>query len=70
MEKEDFIEMFEVAFPERPKDRIQKLAVQLANQDGRICELLFVTTVLAKAVQNRSPIDIWLQESVLNPICF
>ena len=46
MDKEDFIEMFEVAFPERPKDRIQKLAVQLANQEGKICELLFVTTVL------------------------
>eukprot|EP00090_Calanus_glacialis_P020303 TRINITY_DN31234_c0_g1_i1.p1 TRINITY_DN31234_c0_g1~~TRINITY_DN31234_c0_g1_i1.p1 ORF type:complete len:193 (-),score=68.45 TRINITY_DN31234_c0_g1_i1:34-612(-) len=36
MEKEDFIEMLEVAFPERPKDRIEKLAIQLANQDGKI----------------------------------
>ena len=40
MEKEDFIEMIEVAFPERPKDRIEKLAIQLANQDGKICEYL------------------------------
>ena len=40
METEDFIEMFEVAFPERPKDKIEKLATQLANQDGKICELL------------------------------
>ena len=38
MEKEEFIEMFEVAFPERPKDRIEKLAEQLANKDNRICE--------------------------------
>ena len=36
MDKEDFIEMFEVAFPERPKDRIEKLALQLANSEGKI----------------------------------
>eukprot|EP00092_Neocalanus_flemingeri_P015334 GFUD01016586.1.p1 GENE.GFUD01016586.1~~GFUD01016586.1.p1 ORF type:complete len:193 (-),score=79.93 GFUD01016586.1:30-608(-) len=36
MDKEEFVEVFEIAFPERPKDRIEKLAKQLANKDGKI----------------------------------
>ena len=42
MDKDEFIEVFEIAFPERPKDKIEKLAEQLANKDGKICE--FKTT--------------------------
>merc|ERR1739838_150296 len=36
MDKDEFIEVFEIAFPERPKDKIEKLAEQLANKDGKI----------------------------------
>jgi len=36
MSKDEFTEIFEIAFPERPKDKIEKLAAQLANKDGKI----------------------------------
>ena len=38
METADFIETFKIAFPERPDDKIQKLAVNMSNKDGKICE--------------------------------
>ena len=38
----DFIETFKIAFPERPDDKIQKLAVNMSNKDGKICESFFV----------------------------
>merc|ERR1712003_456657 len=36
METADFIETFKIAFPERPDDKIQKLAVNMSNKDGKI----------------------------------
>ena len=42
METADFIETFKIAFPERPDDKIQKLAVNMSNKDGKICESFFV----------------------------
>ena len=38
IDKEDFIEIFEVAFPERPKDKVEKMAAQFSNIDGKICK--------------------------------
>ena len=43
METADFIETFKIAFPERPDDKIQKLAVNMSNKDGKICELDYVS---------------------------
>ena len=37
MSIEDFIDTFKIAFPERPEDKIQKLATNMANKDDRIC---------------------------------
>ena len=39
MSVEDFIDTFKVAFPERPEEKVQKLAENMANKDGKICEL-------------------------------
>merc|ERR1711973_355891 len=36
MSIEDFIDTFKIAFPERPEDKIQKLATNMANKDDRI----------------------------------
>merc|ERR1712183_1120490 len=36
MEVEDFIKTFSIAFPTRPEEKVQKLAAQLANVDGKI----------------------------------
>ena len=33
-------ETFKIAFPERPDDKIQKLAVNMSNKDGKICKLI------------------------------
>jgi len=38
MSVEDFIDTFKVAFPERPEEKVQKLAENMANKDGKICE--------------------------------
>ena len=38
MTTEDFIDTFKIAFPERPEEKIQKLAGNMSNQDGKICE--------------------------------
>ena len=38
METVDFIDTFKIAFPERPEDKVQKLAVNMSNKDGKICE--------------------------------
>ena len=37
---EDFINTFKIAFPERPEDKIQKLATNMANKDDKICNFL------------------------------
>ena len=37
MSIEDFISTFKIAFPERPEDKIQKLATNMANKDDKIC---------------------------------
>ena len=44
METVDFIETFKIAFPERPDDKIQKLAVNMSNKDGKICKLHLLIT--------------------------
>jgi len=36
MEKGDFVEIFHIAFPSRPEDRVNRLAEQLANSEGKI----------------------------------
>merc|ERR1712048_640448 len=36
MSIEDFINTFKIAFPERPEDKIQKLATNMANKDDKI----------------------------------
>jgi len=36
MSVEDFIDTFKVAFPERPEEKVQKLAENMANKDGKI----------------------------------
>lgn len=36
METDDFIKTFKIAFPERPDEKIQKLAVNMSNKDGKI----------------------------------
>jgi len=36
MEKADFIQTFHVAFPTRPEDKVNRLAEELANKDGKI----------------------------------
>eukprot|EP00088_Acartia_fossae_P011942 TRINITY_DN1609_c0_g2_i1.p1 TRINITY_DN1609_c0_g2~~TRINITY_DN1609_c0_g2_i1.p1 ORF type:complete len:205 (-),score=74.37 TRINITY_DN1609_c0_g2_i1:32-610(-) len=36
MDKQDFIETFHLAFPNRPEDKIVKLADEIANKDGEI----------------------------------
>merc|ERR1711955_10375 len=36
MSSEDFIDTFKVAFPERPEEKVQKLAANMANKDGKI----------------------------------
>ena len=41
MEVEDFIKTFSIAFPTRPEEKVQKLAAQLANVDGKICKCCF-----------------------------
>ena len=38
METDDFIKTFKIAFPERPDEKIQKLAVNMSNKDGKICK--------------------------------
>ena len=38
MTTEDFIDTFKIAFPERPEEKIQKLAANMSNQDGKICK--------------------------------
>ena len=40
MSIEDFINTFKIAFPERPEDKIQKLATNMANKDDKICNFL------------------------------
>ena len=37
MSVEDFVNTFKIAFPERPEDKIQKLATNMANKDDKIC---------------------------------
>lgn len=37
MSIEDFINTFKIAFPERPEDKIKKLATNMANKDDKIC---------------------------------
>ena len=37
MSIEDFISTFKIAFPERPEDKIHKLATNMANKDDKIC---------------------------------
>ena len=37
MSIEDFISTFKIAFPERPEDKIQKLATKMANKEDKIC---------------------------------
>ena len=46
METADFIETFKIAFPERPEDKIQKLAVNMSNKDGKICEPYFSSNLI------------------------
>merc|ERR1719422_2239792 len=36
MTSEDFIDTFKIAFPERPEEKILKLAANMSNQDGKI----------------------------------
>merc|ERR1712154_753888 len=36
MSIEDFINTFKIAFPERPEDKIKKLATNMANKDDKI----------------------------------
>jgi len=36
MDKADFVEIFHIAFPSRPEDRVNKLSEQLANTQGKI----------------------------------
>merc|ERR1711925_27434 len=36
MDVESFIATFQLAFPERPKDKVEKLAAEMANKDGKI----------------------------------
>jgi len=36
MEKDDFIKTFHLAFPSRPQEKLDKLAEELANKDGKI----------------------------------
>ena len=38
MDKESFVRTFHLAFPERPEDRVVKLADEMANKDGKICK--------------------------------
>ena len=38
MTSEDFIDTFKIAFPERPEEKILKLAANMSNQDGKICK--------------------------------
>ena len=45
METVDFIETFKIAFPERPDDKIQKLAVNMSNKDGKICKSYLLTWI-------------------------
>ena len=51
METDDFIKTFKIAFPERPDEKIQKLAVNMSNKDGKICKqfiknFYFMSTLL------------------------
>ena len=43
METDDFIKTFKIAFPERPDEKIQKLAVNMSNKDGKICKQFYKT---------------------------
>ena len=36
---QDFIDTFKIAFPDRPEEKVQKLATNMANKDDRICNL-------------------------------
>merc|ERR1719244_1777279 len=36
MDIENFIATFQTAFPERPKDKVEKLAEEMANKEGKI----------------------------------
>merc|ERR1712002_1241788 len=36
MDVENFIATFSLAFPERPEEKVQKLATEMANKDGKI----------------------------------
>ena len=45
METDDFIKTFKIAFPERPDEKIQKLAVNMSNKDGKICKQFFKTLI-------------------------
>ena len=42
MSIEDFIDTFKIAFPERPEEKIQKLATNMANKDDRICNYFII----------------------------
>ena len=46
METDDFIKTFKIAFPERPDDKIQKLAVNMSNKDGKICKNFLNTAAI------------------------
>ena len=46
MSIEDFIDTFKIAFPERPEDKIQKLATNMANKDDRICNYFIIWSPL------------------------
>jgi hypothetical protein len=37
MERADFVKTFHMAFPTRPEDKVERLADELANKDGKIC---------------------------------
>merc|ERR1711935_441265 len=51
MDKVDFVETFHVAFPERPADKVDKLADHLGNNDGKIsiANMLILFTCSATA---------------------
>ena len=54
MSIEDFINTFKIAFPERPEDKIQKLATNMANKNDKICNFPCNTkqSLLAKMINH------------------
>ena len=53
MEKEDFIATFHLAFPSRPQEKLDKLAEELANKDGKICKFFFFLLLLGLQIYSK-----------------